>query len=378
MKKVLIVANMGGFASFLISDVDILQSMGYEVTYAANIEVLPWEDTKEQLIKRNVNIVNIKFDTKNPFSLKNKNAYKQIKKILKEEHFDLIHCHTPIAGFITRLAAIKTRKKGTKVIYTTHGFAFTKNSSKKSWLIYYTFEKFSSIFCDAIITINKEDYENAKKMYCRKVYYMNGVGVEISKYSNVDINVKKYRNDLNIDNDKIMILSVGELSHRKNHKSIIEAISLLDNKDEYIYVICGNGIDNELKINLEKLATEKKVDLRLLGFRFDIPELIMCSDFGAIPSIREGLGLAGIQSLAAGKPLIASNVQGINDYVIHNKTGYTSSPYDIEKIAKNIKKITSKNIRNKMINNCKNVARNFDISISIKQRKKIYMEIINK
>ncbi len=378
MKKALIVANMGGFASFLISDIDILQAMEYEVTYVANIDALPWEDTKKKLAERNVKIINIEFDTKNPFSGKNRRAYKEMKKILNKEFYDLIHCHTPIAGFVTRMAAMKTRKKGSKIIYTTHGFAFTKYSSKKSWLMYYNFEKFSSGFCDAIITINKEDFENAKRMHCKNVYYINGVGVETKKYSDLEIDIEMYRKDLGIDSEKIMILSVGELSHRKNHKIIIEAIGMLENKNDYIYVICGNGIDDEIKKQLEKLAVEKNVDVRLLGFRFDIPEITMCSDIGAIPSIREGLGLAGIQSLAAGKPLVASNVQGINDYVIDNKTGFVASPYDIEMMAKNIKKLTDSKKRKNMINDCKEIAQKFDVKISREQREKIYQELLMK
>ncbi len=377
MKRALIVANMAGFASFLISDIEILQKMGYEITYIANTNVLPWEDTKKKLVEKNVKIINIEFDTKRPFSNKNRKAYIEIKKILNKDFYELIHCHTPIAGLITRLAAIKTRNKGSKIIYTTHGFAFTKYSSKKSWLMYYNFEKFSSRFCDAIITINKEDYENAKRMHCKNVYYINGVGVETSKYLNLEVDTEKYRKNLGIDSEKIMILSVGELSYRKNHKVIIEAIATLENKDDYVYVICGNGIDEKVKNELEKLAAEKNVDVRLLGFRFDIPEIMMCSDIGAIPSIREGLGLAGIQSLAAGKPLIASNVQGINDYVIDNKTGFVASPYDIEMMATNIRKISNKSVRDGMIQKCKEIAQKFDIVISIEQRKKIYNDVIN-
>lgn len=375
-KKALIVANMGGFASFLISDIDMLHKMGYEVTYVANMDALPWEDTKNELLKRNVRNININFDTKNPFSKQNRKAYIELKEILKENYYDLIHCHTPIVGFLTRIAARKTRRNGSKIIYTTHGFAFTDTSSKKSWLIFYNFEKFSSRFCDAIITINKEDYKNAKKMHCKNVYYINGVGVDIKKYIDVDINIEQYKTKLEIDKDKIVILSVGELSERKNHKIIIDAIAKLENKSKYIYIICGNGVDGGTAEKLKSLAKEKEVDLKLLGFRYDIPQIIKCSDIGAIPSIREGLGLAGIQSLAEGIPLVASNVQGIKDYVIDGETGYLSSPFDSNQFAENINKLTSKEIRSSMSDKCKEVAKQFDISISINQRKEIYEQIL--
>ena len=60
----------------------------------------------------------------------------------------------------------------------------------------------------------------------------------------------------------------------------------------------------------------------------DIPEITAISDIGVIPSIREGLGLAGVQSLAAGVPVIGSSVQGIKDYIVDGKDGYLCAPFD--------------------------------------------------
>ena len=128
MKKALIVANLAGFASFLINDIKLLQGMGYKVFYAANAKKLEWTKTKNTLKSLGVEIFQVDFDTKNPFNKQNLTAYVQISDLIKKNKFDLIHCHTPIAGLITRLAARKYRRKGMKVFYTTHGFAFTYKS----------------------------------------------------------------------------------------------------------------------------------------------------------------------------------------------------------------------------------------------------------
>ena len=125
MKKALIIANLAGFASFLLHDINTLQNMGYEIFYAANANKLKWKDTKRKLEEKNVKFIQVDFDSKNPFSFQNIKSFRQISKLLKEEKFDLIHCHTPIPGMTVRLAARRNRRKGTKVIYTTHGFAFT-------------------------------------------------------------------------------------------------------------------------------------------------------------------------------------------------------------------------------------------------------------
>ena len=214
-------------------------------------------------------------------------------------------------------------------------------------------------------------------MHCKNVYYINGVGVDIKKFQNVDIDINEYRKKLKIPLNKIMILSVGELSERKNHQIIIKAIAKLHDRDKYIYVICGNGIDGGTGKQLEQLAHDSEVNLKMLGFRFDIPEIIKCSDIGAIPSVREGLGLAGIQSLAEGIPLVASDVQGIKDYIIDDKTGYLCNPFDENEFANAIKKLSDETKIKEMKYACEDMAMNFDIEVSEKQRKKIYEEILN-
>lgn len=379
MKKALVVANLAGFASFLINDIKLLQQIGYSVSFAANGDKFYWEDTKAKLDELNVSFINVGFDSKNPFSKSNCKAYKQIKKILKEGQYDLIHCHTPIAGLITRLAARKFRKHGTKVIYTTHGFAFNSCASRKAWLVYFTLENFGSHFCDATITINKEDYLNAQKMHCKNVYNINGVGVDISKYHLTQFDRVAYRNKVGIPNDKIMILSVGELSDRKNHRVIIDALSLLSEKDKFIYVICGAGIEGNIGHELEEQAKNKGIELKLMGFRHDIPEMIACSDIGAIPSKREGLGLAGIQSLACEVPLVGSNVQGIRDYIVDGKTGYLCDANDPVQFSEKIKLLAAMPDKEKleMKKNCYEMALKFDISVASNQMENIYKIFAN-
>lgn len=159
-KKALIVVNLAGFLHFLWNDIATLQEMGYEVSVAMNENSAAGPNLIEipKLEEMGIAHYQVEFDTKSPVSTQNIQAYKQLKLILKTNKYDLIHCHTPIVGILTRMAARKYRKAGTTVIYTTHGFAFTDKSSKKSWIVYFTAEKLMSRFCDAIITINHEDY----------------------------------------------------------------------------------------------------------------------------------------------------------------------------------------------------------------------------
>ena len=242
----LIVVNLAGFLHFLWNDIATLQKMGYEVSVAMNENSAAGPNLIEipKLEEMGIAHYQVEFDTKSPVSTQNIQAYKQLKLILKTNKYDLIHCHTPIVGILTRMAARKYRKTGTTVIYTTHGFTFTDKSSKKNWIVYFTAEKLMSRFCDAIITINHEDYNNAKKMHCPKAYIIPSVGLDNHRFANLRINRDEYRASFGVNSKDHMILAVGELSSRKNQKIIIEALGTLDRKEQYIFVICGTAVVN--------------------------------------------------------------------------------------------------------------------------------------
>ena len=376
MKKALIVSNMIGFVGFLWNDIKILKNLGYDISYASNSDIDEEKHIKE-LREAGIKFYPLKLTTKNLVSKGNFISFIRLKEIMREEHFDLVHCHTPIAGLFVRLVAKKYRRKGTKVLYTTHGFSFTHFSSKKQWFVYHSIEKFASKYTDAIITINREDYDNACRLLCRDIRMINGVGVDTAVYRDVNVNINDYKKKLGIPVDKIMVLSVGEISKRKNHQIIIKALGELQNREDYIYVICGreNG-SQELTDYLKQLAKNKGVDLYLLGHRSDIPQITHCSDIGAIPSIREGLGLAGIQSLCAGVPVVGTNVQGIKDYIVNGVDGYLCNPYDEKEYAVAINKLSEKSVREKMRNDCVEIAMKYDISVSCQQMREIYTSIL--
>ena len=376
-KKALIVANLIGFVGFLWNDIFTLQKLGFEVSFAANGNTIINENHREELKRMGITFHQIDFSSKNPMAKENFTALRELKKIIRQENFSLVHCHTPIAGFLTRVALIPYRRRGIRVIYTTHGFSFTHLSSRKEWMKYYYFEKFVSRFTDTIITINQEDFEIAQKFHCKDVTKINGVGVDTIKYHDVNIDKNKYKQKIGIPENKTVVLSVGELSERKNHQIIIKALGKLENKDEYVYVICGREVGNSgVADRLKKLAEQCGVYLLLLGHRSDIPEIMHCSDIGAIPSIREGLGLAGVQSLCAEVPLVGTNVQGIKDYIIDGVDGFLCDPFDEDGFSQAIIKLSDPSTYKKMKESCYEIAKKFDIKVSSKQMKEIYSSLL--
>lgn len=378
MKQALIAVNFIGFIHFLWDDIDLLNEMGYKVYVTAD-NGKNETDTLQMLTERKVTFIDVRIDSKSPFTKNNIKAFLFYRRLFYQNHFNVIHCHTPIVGLIVRLAARQQRKLGTKVIYTTHGLAFTHLSSKKEYLVYHTIESFASRFCDGIITINKEDYENARKLHCNQVFHINGVGVDIKKYSNVKIDRDEYREKLGISKGKLMILSIGELSIRKNHQVIVKAINCLPHKDDYVFAICGREMTGGGTANvIRQLAKDLNIEVIFLGFRHDIAEVIHCADIGAIPSIREGLGLAGIETLSVGIPLVGSDVQGIREYIVNGKTGYLCNPWDVNGYAKAIQILSDNDVRKRMKPYCLNIVKSFDKEVSVEQRRKIYNILLEK
>lgn len=377
VKRVLVVTALARFTkSFLTNDIIMLQKMGYEVHCAANIHHVGAECMPTYFKEMNIIFHQIDFSSSKPLSFETLKAYKQMIELFKREHFDLIHCHTPIAGAIARLAGKKQRKAGSIVIYTTHGFYFHKHSSKKTWIVFRTIEYMMSRYCDAIITINREDFENAKNLHCKKVFYIPGVGVDTKRFHDVAIDCSAYRKSLGIRDNQLLVLAVGELSQRKNHQVIIKALAKAQIPNA-VFMICGNAMTSaNTKKELERLANELGVELMLMGLRDDIPQICKCADIGVMPSTREGLGLSGIEMLAAGLPVVASNVHGIVDYITNGMNGYLCDPFDVDAFAEAIKKLVDSNVRNLMTENCEKAAEPFDVGHSKKAMKEIYFEML--
>lgn len=282
---------------------------GYEVHVAAKNDFI----NEPCIIPNCDKYYDIKF-ARFPFSKVNINAYKELKKLIQENNYDIIHCHTPVAGVLTRLAARKN--KNTTVIYTAHGFHFFKGAPLLNWLIYYPVERFCARYTDKLVTINKEDYERAKQFKMRKngkVYYVPGVGINLEKIQNLRVDIKQKKAELGISEKTPVLLSVGELIKRKNHESVLNALSRIKDKD-FVYLICGRGVLMESLQSLTKhLGIENKV--KFLGFRKDIAEICKTADLFIFPSYQEGLPVALMEAIAAGLPVIASNVRGNRDLI---------------------------------------------------------------
>ena len=341
MKKALIVTTVSGFLpQFEMNNVRILQQLGYEVHYAANYKMPAYGEDNRRLKGTEIKRHQIDF-VRSPYEIKaNIKAYQQLKALEENIHFDLIHCHTPMGGMLARLCSKKYRKDGTKVIYTAHGFHFYEGASLKNWLLYYPVEKLCSRWTDVLITINREDYDLAKKkMHTKTVEYVRGVGIDTEKFGKgkKEENRECIRAELGIPKEAVLLLSVGELNKNKNHETVIRAVAKLPEikEDKVYYAIAGKGeLEEWLRKLIRNLGLESQVFL--LGFREDMAVLYHAADIFLFPSKREGLSVALMEAMASGLPCIASKIRGNIDLLEDGKGGYLCQEDDIKGFAQKI------------------------------------------
>lgn len=375
--RVLIVANTAYMIrQFNMENIKLLQGMGYQVEVACNF--LQGNPISKELIEEfldflgNMGVVchQVSFIKSPHRIIKNISAYKLLIRLMKERNYNYIHCQTPMGGAISRLAANKMK---IPAIYMVHGFHFHKNAGLFSWLLYYPVEKWLSSFTDALVVINQEDYLIAKKkMKPKCLYYVPGVGIDVKAFSAHQEEIQLSRCDIGIPEDKTFVLSVGELNKNKNHETVIRAIAELP---DVHYVIAGTGC---LKDYLWKVAKELDITDRvhLLGFRKDVQVIYSLADIYCHPSFREGLSVAVMEAMAAGLPVVCSDIRGNEDLIDNGEGGILIKKPSVHAYVESLESlIQDRPIRIKMGNhNIRRIER-YDIRNVNQIMKEIYLGI---
>lgn len=302
--------------NFHLPYLEWFKSKGYEVHVACNGNPeIPFADK----------VFTIPF-ARMPFDKQNREAYRQLKNIIDENHYDLIHCHTPMGGIITRLAARTARKKGTKVLYTAHGFHFYKGASFKNWLAFFPIEWAFSSITDAIITINNEDFEvlKTKKFLSKGKFKTDGIGINPSR-----LEMHKYedksaiRKELGYTNDDFIILYIAEFIPRKNHfyifKSIPEIVKRVPNA-QFLFAGGKAELGDKMIEYAKSNAFEKHINV--LGYQTEIGKFIAIADVGISSSHAEGLPIGIAEIMSTKLPVVISNIRGHNELVINGENGF--------------------------------------------------------
>ncbi len=371
MKKILYTATVvSHICQFHLPHIKMFKDMGYEVHVAA----------KDNLAEKNG--LSLKFADKfidvpfsrSPKSPNNLKAFKQLKKLFKEEYYDLVICNTPMGGIITRMAAKKTRKKGTKVVYMAHGFHFYKGASKKNWMVFYPIERHYAKKCDVLITITEEDYLLASKKFKTNVVRMHGAGVDGDRHHFVNNDEKLLlRDELGLNKDDFICLCVGELNKNKNQSQLISLVPKLKEEIKgFKLLLAGNGsAKDDLEKQIKELGVEEEVTL--LGYQPAIERYIRACDLALSVSKREGLPFNIVEAMLTKKPVVVSQNRGHRELVRDGETGFMTN--DQKEYADRIVALSKdKELYDKIAENAYNYAQSYTIK-SVMEEFKEKLEI---
>ncbi|WP_088070478.1 glycosyltransferase family 4 protein [Gottfriedia luciferensis] len=371
-KKVLFCATVDyHFTAFHMPYIKWFKDKGWEVHIAAKGDIqIPYADQKFNLsIQRS------------PINLGNIKALKQLKKIIDQNHYDIIHCHTPMGGILTRLAARKARANGTKVIYTAHGFHFCKGAPMLNWIVYYPIEKIMAHFTDCLITINKEDYELAKKsLKVKNIEHIHGVGIDTEIFKPIDEPDKRVlKKSFGYDPDDFLLFYAAEFNKNKNQQFLLNSLALI--KDELPNVkllLAGEGaLLDECKKLANRLGISHMVDF--LGFRKDIKEILPMCDVAVGSSLREGLPVNIMEAMACGLPILAVDNRGHRELVINNKNGWIVRRNDLNGFSNALKDLVNrKSLRERLgFSSRKIVLRKYSIEKVMMRKSRVYKSYMN-
>lgn len=373
MKKILYVASVvkTHIMQFHVPYLRMMKEMGWTTAVAAGND---YDDPAECHIPYCDRFYPISF-ARNPFHPRNLKAYLALKKVIREGDFDLIHCHTPVGAALTRLAARKARKRGTRVLYTAHGFHFYRGASPLHWMLYYPVERVLAAWTDVLITINREDYATAQRFPAKRIEYMPGVGMDWARFADVRQDRRALRSSFGFDEDEFILLSVGELIPRKNHALLLQSLNVLRQQGKLSRVrcvICGQGaLEQRLKAQAAALGLLDRV--LFMGYRNDVERFYGAADAFVFLSRQEGLPVALMEAMAGGLPCLCSDVRGNRDLIQSEQNGLivSSTPQAVAQTI--LRLMDSPDLCRKLGDAAQNAAKAYDLSGAIDRMKAIYL-----
>ena len=373
MKKALMLAPMGSVhRRFNRANIEALQGLGYQVEFAANFENGDGPEVhNEQYVRvcqeKGIITHSIPFERHSlTGSLK---CMPQVKQLLKDGRYDIVHAHTETGGLILRLA--RGVKGNSRFFYTPHGMSFWKGSSLKSQLVYRPLERWICSAMDMNLGMNQEEVDVLRKWNSKTASYVHGIGLNLERFQKTGRSREEVRAEFGLEEDDKFIVSVGELDNNKNHITVIKALAMLEHKN-FKYVICGVGPNREKLLKLAEDA-DMKDKVILAGYRSDIPDILHAADLFVFPSFHEGLPVSALEAMACGLPVICSRIRGNVDIVKDGENGFLFDPEDDKTLVLQIERlINNQELARRFGEKNKLIVRDFSQEAVIEELKKLY------
>ncbi len=278
-------------------------------------------------------------------------AFFTLIKILRHERPHIVHTHTSKAGILGRWAAFFTRVP--IIIHTPHGHVFWGYFNKWKVSFYIILEKLTACISNKIIALTKQEKNDHIYLHIASEDKFSVVhsGINLDRFPNLPVDHAVIKRRLGIPEDNLVVGTVGRLTHVKGHGYLIEAAEkIMDARPDTTFVFLGDGeLSDELKNMTSMLGIEENV--KFLGWRPDVAEVMSTFDLFVLPSLNEGMGRVLVEAMVLGKPIVASNVGGIPDLVVHGENGYLFPVGNVETLAARINELLDDPIKREEMGN---------------------------
>lgn len=318
-------------------------------------------------------------------------AYKKIKAIIRDFKPDIVHTHAAKAGLLGRKAAIAMKVPG--IVHTYHGHVFHSYFNKLATGFYKKLERHYAKQTDKIITISniqKQEISTALNMKDDSRFSIIPLGINLEKFRTNSFEKRnKFRSSYKLDNDTIAIGIIGRLVPIKNHKLFVNAFAQLKkitSKKIKAFVIGDGELHDDLIIYaLQRGLTistntthNSNADIFFTSWIKEIDLVYAGLDVVALSSLNEGTPITLIEAQAAGKPIISTNVGGVPDTVLENKTALLSNSKDVNGYLQNLSRIVAdESLRLKFsANGYDFVYQKFHYQRMVDEVEKLYYEIL--
>ncbi|WP_430509931.1 glycosyltransferase family 4 protein [Gottfriedia solisilvae] len=359
------------FISFHVPYIKWFKEMGWEVHIAAN------GNNEIHYVDRKFNIP----IQRSPFHYKNIMAINELRQIINQNNYQIIHCHTPMGGILGRLAAHKARKTGTKLIYTAHGFHFCKGAPLLNWMIYYPIEKMMANFTDCLITINQEDYEiSVRNFNAKRIEHIHGVGIDSEEFKPLEDNKKiERKKSFGYEPDDFLLFYAAEFNKNKNQQFLLQSLALMKEEIPNVkLLLAGEGpLLDKCKQLADNLGISQLVNF--LGYRKDLKDVVPMCDVAVASSLREGLPVNIMEAMACGLPIVAVDNRGHRELVMNDINGWLVNNNDSMEFSKKIITLAkSKGLKQKLgLNGREITLQKYCIDKVIVEKSGIYKNYMN-
>jgi len=308
--------------------------------------------------------------------------WRGIDKMLVKFQPHVVHTH--IYGLYYAFPAFIVRKVPVKV-HTIHTLAEKEvhTLAEKKFIFRTYFIHYIAFRCGVVpVAISRCVAESATRLYGIKNMPIIPNGIPVGFYQNPNISREQWRQKERIANEEFVLVCVARLSREKNQTILLKALRKLIDTGKRIRLLLVGEARKDYRFKIEKEISSLRLqdNVRILGTRRDIPEILAAADIFVLPSDFEGNPLSVMEAMAAGKPVICTSVGGIPELIEDGKTGILVKSRDIEALSRAIKYlIDNQAIRDSLAKAATETANHrFDLRSMVRAYENLYVSLLGK